>query len=113
MRIPKALASGVPPSIPTRAVKPPVGPDWVHEIKHDGYRLQVRRAGTAVRLFTRRGFDWSGRYPAISAAAAKLSADSFTLDGEAVVAGRTVSRSSTNCTGTAPLARRCFTPSTF
>jgi bifunctional non-homologous end joining protein LigD len=42
------------------------GPDWVHEIKHDGYRLQVRRDGDAVRLFTRRGHNWTGRYPAIA-----------------------------------------------
>jgi bifunctional non-homologous end joining protein LigD len=47
----------------------------------------VRRDGEAVRLFTRRGYDWAGRYPAIAAAAAKLRAKSFTLDGEAVVAG--------------------------
>jgi ATP-dependent DNA ligase len=59
----------------------------VHEIKHDGYRLIVRRDGTAVRLFTRRGHDWTDRYPAIAAAAAKMRAKSFTLDGEAVVAG--------------------------
>jgi bifunctional non-homologous end joining protein LigD len=77
----------VPPCIPTRADKVPVGPDWVHEIKHDGYRLQVRRDGEAVRLFTRRGYDWSGRYPAITAAAASIKASSFTLDGEAVVCG--------------------------
>jgi ATP-dependent DNA ligase len=43
-----------------RAVKPPAGPDWVHEIKHDGNWLQVRREGDSVRLFTRRGYDWSG-----------------------------------------------------
>jgi bifunctional non-homologous end joining protein LigD len=49
----------VPPCIPTRAPKPPAGPGWVHEIKHDGYRLQVRRQDDAVRLFTRRGYDWS------------------------------------------------------
>jgi bifunctional non-homologous end joining protein LigD len=59
----------------------------VHEIKHDGYRLIVRRDGEAVRLFTRRGYDWTERYPAIASAAAKLKARSFTLDGEAVVAG--------------------------
>jgi bifunctional non-homologous end joining protein LigD len=59
----------------------------VHEIKHDGYRLIVRRDGKAVRLFTRRGYDWTDRYPAIAAVAAKLRAKSFTLDGEAVVAG--------------------------
>jgi ATP-dependent DNA ligase len=77
----------VDPCIPTLAAKPPSGPDWVHEIKHDGYRLIVRRDGKAVRPFTRRGHDWTDRYPAIAAAAAKLRAKSFTMDGEAVVAG--------------------------
>jgi ATP dependent DNA ligase domain len=77
----------VEPCSPTLAAKPPAGPDWVHEIKHDGYRLIVRRDGPAVRLFTRRGHDWTDRYPAIAAAAAKLRAKSFTLDGEAVVTG--------------------------
>jgi bifunctional non-homologous end joining protein LigD len=75
----------VPPCIPTLAAKPPSGPDWIHEIKHDGYRLQVRRDGDAVWLFTRRGFDWTDRYPTIAAAAAKLRARTLTLDGEAVV----------------------------
>jgi bifunctional non-homologous end joining protein LigD len=75
----------VDPCIPTLAAKPPAGPDWVHEIKHDGYRLVVRRDGQAVRLLTRRGYDWTGRYPAIASAAAKLRAESFTVDGEAVV----------------------------
>jgi bifunctional non-homologous end joining protein LigD len=60
----------IPPCIPTRAAKPPAGPDWVHEVKHDGYRLQVRRDGDGVRLFTRRGYDWSARYPAIAGTAA-------------------------------------------
>jgi bifunctional non-homologous end joining protein LigD len=55
----------------------------VHEIKDDGYRLQVRRVGNQVRLFTRRGYDWSGRYPAIAVTATLLRARSFTLDGEA------------------------------
>jgi bifunctional non-homologous end joining protein LigD len=77
----------IPPCIPTRANKVPSGVGWVHEIKHDGYRLQVRREGDTVRLFTRRGYDWSGRYPAIAATAAQLRARSFTLDGEAVVCG--------------------------
>jgi hypothetical protein len=44
-----------PPCIPTLAHKPSFGPDWVHEIKHDGYRLIVRGDGKAVHLFTRRG----------------------------------------------------------
>jgi ATP-dependent DNA ligase len=56
-------------------------------IKHDGYRLIVRREGATVQLFMRRGYDWTERYPAIVAAAAKLRAQSFALDGEAVVCG--------------------------
>jgi ATP-dependent DNA ligase len=75
------------PCIPTRARKPPSSPDWVHEIKHDGYRLIVRREGDAVRLFTRRGYDWTPRYPAIATAAGELRARSFTIDGEACVCG--------------------------
>jgi ATP-dependent DNA ligase len=77
----------IPPCIPTRAYKVPTGPDWVHEIKHDGYRLIVRRDGDTVRLFTRRGYNWTGRYPAIAGTAIQLRAISFTLDGEACVCG--------------------------
>jgi ATP dependent DNA ligase domain len=83
---PSARSDGyIPPCIPARAAKPPAGPGWVHESKHDGYRLQVRREGVTVRLFTRRGYDWSERYPAIARAAVRHRAASFTLDGEAVV----------------------------
>jgi bifunctional non-homologous end joining protein LigD len=77
----------VEPCIPTLAYKVPSGPDWIHEVKHDGYGLQVRREGDAVRLFTRRGFDWTARYPAIVRTALALPAKSCTLDGEAVVCG--------------------------
>jgi len=88
MAAPLIRADGiVAPCIPTLAHRPPSGPDWAHEIKHDGYRLIVRREGNAVRLFTRRGHDWTDRYPAIAAVAAKLRAKSFTLDGEAAVSG--------------------------
>jgi bifunctional non-homologous end joining protein LigD len=85
---PKVPPSGfVEPCIPTLAYKVPSGPDWIHEVKHDGYRLQVRREGDVVRLFTRRGFDWTKRYPAIVRTALALPARSCTLDGEAVVCG--------------------------
>jgi ATP-dependent DNA ligase len=62
----------------------------VHEIKHDGYRLIVRRDGDTVRLFTLGGYDWGDRCPAISRAAAKLMARSFTIDDEATVCGQNV-----------------------
>jgi bifunctional non-homologous end joining protein LigD len=86
-------------SLPTLAYKLPSGPDWIHEVKHDGYRLQVRREGDAVRLFTRRGFDWTNRYPAIVRTALELPARSCTLDGEAVVAEEMASLSSKTSTG--------------
>jgi bifunctional non-homologous end joining protein LigD len=45
------------------------GPDWLHEIKPDGYRLIVQREGNRARLFTRNGHDWADRYPLIVEAA--------------------------------------------
>jgi bifunctional non-homologous end joining protein LigD len=72
------------PRIPTRATKVPAGPDWLHEIKHDGYRLMVPREGKRVRLWTRRGYDRSDHYPRIFEAARGLRARSFVIDGEAV-----------------------------
>ena len=59
----------------------------MHEIKHDGYRLMVRRQGFRVRLFTRRGFDWTHRFPLIVEAVGRLRVASIALDGEAVVCG--------------------------
>ena len=57
------------PCIPTKAAKVPDRPEWIHEVKHDGYRLIVQRKGKRVRLFTRNGHDWSDRFPLISEAA--------------------------------------------
>ena len=56
-----------------------------HEIKHDGYRLMVRRDGPRVRCFTKNGYDWAARFPAIVDAALRLKAQSFLIDGEAVI----------------------------
>jgi bifunctional non-homologous end joining protein LigD len=44
--------------IPTTGIKVPASPDWLHEIKYDGYRLRVERNGDRVRLITRAGYDW-------------------------------------------------------
>ena len=75
------------PCIPTRGAAVPAGPDWIHEIKHDGYRLIVQRQDKRVRLFTRNGHDWTDRYPLIVEAALKNRASSFVIDGEAVPLG--------------------------
>jgi bifunctional non-homologous end joining protein LigD len=79
-----ALSSPAFRRLPTS--RPP-GPTGCTRSSTTGYRLIVRRDGKAVRLFTRRGHDWTDRYPAIAAVAAKLRARSFTMDGEAAVSG--------------------------
>ena len=75
------------PCLPTRGTEVPAGPDFFHEIKHDGFRLIVHREGKRVRLFTRRGYDWSNRYPLITQAALRFRKRAFVIDGEAVVLG--------------------------
>jgi bifunctional non-homologous end joining protein LigD len=79
-------AGFIVPAQPVERETPPVGPDWVHEIKHDRYRILVRR-GAAVRLWSRRGADFTARLPLIAATAARIGTTSFTIDGEAVVLG--------------------------
>jgi ATP-dependent DNA ligase len=88
MTLPNKLPAGfVVPAQPVEREAPPSGADWVHEIKHDGYRMLVRRDGEHVRLFSRKAIDWTTRLPAIATGAAVLKAQSFTIDGEAVVIG--------------------------
>ena len=79
--------SAFDPCIPTRGTKVPARPEWLHEIKHDGYRLVVQREGKRVRLFTRNGYDWSHRFPLIVEAALRNRQSSFVIDGEAVLLG--------------------------
>ena len=69
-----------PPSLPT----PPSGPNWIHEIKHDGYRLMARRDPVGIRLITRRGNDWSDRFPLVVEAVNHLKVRSCLIDGEVV-----------------------------
>jgi ATP-dependent DNA ligase len=61
-------ADFIAPCRPTSVQVPPAGRDWLHEIKHDGFRLMVRRAADRVRLFTRNGHDWAARYPPLPSA---------------------------------------------
>ncbi len=76
----------IEPCQPWKVARPPTGRLWVHEIKHDGYRLMLRRDGLRVRCFTRNGHDWANRFPGIAYAASKILASSFLIDGEAVIA---------------------------
>jgi bifunctional non-homologous end joining protein LigD len=86
--MPKYLPAGFIYPRPTHpGFKAPSGPNWVHEIKHDGYWPIVRRDGPTVRLYSGNVYDWTVRLPAIAAAAARIRAKSFTIDGETVVLG--------------------------
>jgi bifunctional non-homologous end joining protein LigD len=87
MRIERLPTGSIIPAQPVLASKPPSGPGWVHEIKHDGYRVIVRRDGAAVRLYSRNANDWTARLRAIADGAERIKARSFTIDGEAVVLG--------------------------
>jgi len=74
-------------SLPTKGDTVPTGPDWIHEIKYDGYRLLVIRDGARVRLLSRSGLDWTKRFPWIAEAALQNRQTRFVIDGEAVVLG--------------------------
>jgi bifunctional non-homologous end joining protein LigD len=83
---PRTLPAGlIEPCLPTRAGTPPSGPGWLHEIKHDGFRMMVLREPGRVRVYTRHGNDWSTRYPLIINAMWSLKCRSCLIDGEVVV----------------------------
>ena len=81
----RILPAFVEPSLATLAEKAPSGANWVHEIKHDGYRLQARLDGSKVKLLTRKSLDWTGRFKRIADTLAELRLGSALIDGEAVV----------------------------
>jgi bifunctional non-homologous end joining protein LigD len=77
-------ATFIEPCLPSPADRPPSGSNWIHEIKHDGYRLMARRDPVGIRLLTRRGNDWSARYPLVVEAVNHLMVRSCLIDGEVV-----------------------------
>jgi ATP-dependent DNA ligase len=72
-------ASSSPASHHQRTI-PPFGANWIHEIKHDGFRLMARRDPVGIRLITRNGHDWAARYPLVVEAVNR----SCLIDGEVV-----------------------------
>ena len=87
-----ALPTWIKPELAALVKKAPDGPDWLHEIKLDGYRIHARlhRSATQsgaldagrVKILTRRGHDWTDKYPSLAKALAALPADTAYLDGE-------------------------------
>ena len=74
----------IEPCLPSPADRPPSGSNWIHEIKHDGYRMMARRDPVGIRLLTRRGKDWAARYPLVVEAVNHLKVRSCLIDGEVV-----------------------------
>jgi bifunctional non-homologous end joining protein LigD len=70
---------------PTLIISPPAGPGWLHEMKHDGYRLVARKDADRVTLWSRYGTDFTDKLPRIAAAVRNLPVDNAMIDGEAVV----------------------------
>ncbi len=81
----RAFPARLQPQLATLVTEAPAGDDWIHEIKHDGYRLLAFKEGKRVRLRSRRGQDWSASFPTIAAAVGELPVQSAVLDGETVV----------------------------
>ena len=77
----------VQPCLPTGSKAPPSGKQWLHEIKHDGFRVIARKVGERVKLYSRPGNDLTRRFPLIVQSVAKLRASSCIIDGEAVACG--------------------------
>src|SRR6516162_10012902 len=75
----------IEPCLPSPAKAPPSGPGWLHEIKHDGFRIMARQDAAGVRLITRNGSDFTDRFPLIAMALKSLPVRSCVIDGEAIV----------------------------
>lgn len=80
----KAELEFIPPHLAQLVNTPPQGSDWVHEIKFDGYRIQAHIQDGEVKLYTRRGLDWTDKYSVLARALRKLDVDNAILDGEVV-----------------------------
>jgi bifunctional non-homologous end joining protein LigD len=79
------LPGFVEPALATSIERVPSGDRWIHEIKFDGYRVQVHMANEAVKIFTRRGHDWTHHFKKVARDAWRIKASSAVVDGEIVV----------------------------
>jgi bifunctional non-homologous end joining protein LigD len=83
--VPASFPGFVAPALATATGKVPSGDRWIHEVKFDGYRVQLHIAHESIHIYTRRGHDWTGRFKKIATDAWHLKAKSAIIDGEVVV----------------------------
>jgi ATP-dependent DNA ligase len=76
------LPAFIPPQLSQPVEKPPSGPQWLHEIKLDGYRMAARIDNGRAQLLTRTGLDWTDKYPSLIAALSDLNVKTAYIDGE-------------------------------
>jgi bifunctional non-homologous end joining protein LigD len=72
----------IEPCLPTLRKEPPSGAGWTHEVKFDGYRIQIHKDGKRVALYSKNGNDFTWRFPEIAEAVRALPTTAFMLDGE-------------------------------
>src|SRR6266446_6022898 len=104
-----SLPAWVKPQLAALVKKAPDGLDWLHEIKLDGYRMHARLDAGRVKILTRRGNDWTQKYPGIAEAIAVLPAQNAYLDGELWVLpdGKTAFNLIQNATDAGAAANDC------
>jgi bifunctional non-homologous end joining protein LigD len=78
----------IPPALPKLRASPPTGEGWLYELKFDGYRVQLHKAGLSSAIYGRNGGDFTRRFPAVAAAVVGLPTKSCIIDGELIAAGR-------------------------
>jgi bifunctional non-homologous end joining protein LigD len=87
----------IAPALATKVERVPSGEWWIHEIKFDGYRNQLHLANDDIKVFTRRGNDWTKRFRKVAADAYLINAGSAIIDGEVVGRQRMAPRISPSC----------------
>jgi ATP-dependent DNA ligase len=105
-------AGFIAPCLPTKTTQLPSGSQWLHEIKHDGFRIIARKRDGRVRLYSRPGNDLTRRFPLIVEALERLRSRSCIIDGEAVACDDTALPRSISFVTTAPTRAYSSTPST-
>ena len=109
----RTLPAGfIAPCLPTKTDTLPSGGRWIHEIKHDGFRIIARKTGAQVRLYSRPGNDLTDRFPLIVETLARLRSRSCIIDGEDVACGDTALPRSISFATAAMMTARSSTPST-